>query len=118
MAVHSFIGFSGAFVGPIVFGAVLDLAGGGASTTEFDQPMTAATDPAGAPKRFEEGDLGVFEGLLFDQADPDSIVGAVSRLRVAKTGRDAPDRQGRQGAEEEERENRTTFHFDDSEDGG
>lgn len=30
MAVHSFIGFSGAFVGPIVFGGVLDLAGGGA----------------------------------------------------------------------------------------
>ncbi|HVO15543.1 MAG TPA: MFS transporter [Alphaproteobacteria bacterium] len=31
MAVHSSIGFLGAFVGPIVFGAVLDLAGGGAS---------------------------------------------------------------------------------------
>ncbi len=31
MAVHSFIGFSGAFLGPIVFGGVLDLAGGGAS---------------------------------------------------------------------------------------
>ncbi|MDX1576659.1 MAG: MFS transporter, partial [Kiloniellales bacterium] len=30
MAVHSFIGFAGAFVGPIVFGGVLDLAGGGA----------------------------------------------------------------------------------------
>jgi MFS family permease len=29
MAVHSFIGFSGAFLGPIVFGGVLDLAGGG-----------------------------------------------------------------------------------------
>ena len=32
MAVHSFIGFAGAFVGPIVFGVVLDLAGGGGST--------------------------------------------------------------------------------------
>jgi MFS family permease len=29
MAVHSSIGFLGAFIGPIVFGAVLDLAGGG-----------------------------------------------------------------------------------------
>jgi MFS family permease len=29
MAVHSFIGFSGAFLGPIVFGGILDLAGGG-----------------------------------------------------------------------------------------
>ena len=28
MAVHSFIGFAGAFVGPLVFGVVLDLAGG------------------------------------------------------------------------------------------
>jgi len=31
MAVHSFVGFGGAFVGPLVFGAVLDLAGGGES---------------------------------------------------------------------------------------
>lgn len=31
MAVHSSIGFLGAFVGPIVFGVVLDLAGGGES---------------------------------------------------------------------------------------
>ena len=31
MAVHSFIGFAGAFVGPLAFGVVLDLAGGGAS---------------------------------------------------------------------------------------
>jgi MFS family permease len=29
MAVHSFIGFSGAFVGPLAFGVVLDLAGNG-----------------------------------------------------------------------------------------
>ena len=29
MAMHSVIGFVGAFLGPIVFGAVLDLAGGG-----------------------------------------------------------------------------------------
>ena len=28
MAVHSFIGFAGAFVGPLIFGVVLDLAGG------------------------------------------------------------------------------------------
>jgi len=28
MAVHSFIGFAGAFAGPLVFGVVLDLAGG------------------------------------------------------------------------------------------
>lgn len=35
MAVHSFIGFSGAFVGPIVFGGVLDLAGGGTSTLSW-----------------------------------------------------------------------------------
>ncbi len=35
MAVHSFIGFSGAFVGPIAFGVVLDLAGGGASTLSW-----------------------------------------------------------------------------------
>ncbi len=28
MAVHSFIGFAGAFIGPLVFGVVLDLAGG------------------------------------------------------------------------------------------
>jgi MFS family permease len=33
MAVHSFIGFSGAFIGPIVFGAVLDLAGGAGSVS-------------------------------------------------------------------------------------
>ena len=32
MAVHSCIGFAGASAGPIVFGIVLDLAGGGAST--------------------------------------------------------------------------------------
>jgi len=31
MAVHSFVGFGGAFVGPLAFGAVLDIAGGGAS---------------------------------------------------------------------------------------
>ncbi len=31
MAVHSFIGFSGAFLGPLVFGVVLDIAGGGTS---------------------------------------------------------------------------------------
>jgi len=31
MAVHSFVGFGGAFVGPLAFGAVLDLAGGGDS---------------------------------------------------------------------------------------
>jgi MFS family permease len=31
MAVHSFIGFAGAFVGPLAFGVVLDLAGGGTS---------------------------------------------------------------------------------------
>jgi MFS family permease len=35
MAVHSSIGFLGAFVGPIVFGAVLDLAGGGASVVAW-----------------------------------------------------------------------------------
>lgn len=35
MAVHSGIGFLGAFVGPIVFGAVLDLAGGGASVVAW-----------------------------------------------------------------------------------
>ena len=29
MAVHSFIGFAGAFIGPVAFGIVLDLAGGG-----------------------------------------------------------------------------------------
>jgi MFS family permease len=28
MAVHSFIGFGGGFVGPLVFGVMLDLAGG------------------------------------------------------------------------------------------
>lgn len=32
MAVHSFVGFAGAFVGPLVFGMVLDAAGGGGST--------------------------------------------------------------------------------------
>ncbi|MEE8544846.1 MAG: MFS transporter [Alphaproteobacteria bacterium] len=31
MAVHSTVGFSGAFIGPLVFGVVLDVAGGGAS---------------------------------------------------------------------------------------
>jgi MFS family permease len=35
MAVHSFIGFSGAFVGPIAFGGVLDLAGGGDSALSW-----------------------------------------------------------------------------------
>jgi len=35
MAVHSFIGFSGAFLGPIVFGGVLDLAGGGTSALSW-----------------------------------------------------------------------------------
>ena len=35
MAVHSFIGFAGAFIGPIVFGGVLDLAGGGTSTLSW-----------------------------------------------------------------------------------
>lgn len=32
MAVHSCIGFAGASAGPIVFGVVLDVAGGGTST--------------------------------------------------------------------------------------
>ncbi len=32
MAVHSTVGFSGAFIGPLVFGVVLDLAGGGTSS--------------------------------------------------------------------------------------
>jgi len=32
MAVHSFIGFAGAFAGPLAFGVVLDLAGGSQST--------------------------------------------------------------------------------------
>ncbi|MFQ6016859.1 MAG: nitrate/nitrite transporter [Kiloniellaceae bacterium] len=31
MAVHSFVGFTGAFMGPLAFGVVLDLAGGGGS---------------------------------------------------------------------------------------
>ncbi len=31
MAVHSMVGFAGAFLGPLAFGVVLDLAGGGAS---------------------------------------------------------------------------------------
>jgi MFS family permease len=35
MAVHSFIGFSGAFLGPIAFGGVLDLAGGGTSALSW-----------------------------------------------------------------------------------
>jgi len=35
MAVHSCIGFSGAFMGPLVFGAALDLAGGGASVASW-----------------------------------------------------------------------------------
>ena len=35
MAVHSFIGFFGASLGPIVFGGVLDLAGGGTSTLSW-----------------------------------------------------------------------------------
>jgi MFS-type transporter involved in bile tolerance (Atg22 family) len=35
MAVHSFIGFSGAFLGPLVFGVVLDLTGGGGSVLSW-----------------------------------------------------------------------------------
>ena len=35
MAVHTFIGFAGAFTGPIVFGVVLDLAGGGARVASW-----------------------------------------------------------------------------------
>ncbi len=35
MAVHSFIGFSGAFLGPVAFGVVLDLAGGGTSVLSW-----------------------------------------------------------------------------------
>ncbi|MCG8691085.1 MAG: MFS transporter [Minwuiales bacterium] len=35
MAVHSMFGFAGAFVGPLVFGVVLDLAGGGTSLTAW-----------------------------------------------------------------------------------
>ncbi len=31
MAVHSFVGFAGAFLGPLAFGVILDLAGGGTS---------------------------------------------------------------------------------------
>ena len=31
MAVHTLIGFIGAFIGPIIFGVVLDLTGGGHS---------------------------------------------------------------------------------------
>lgn len=35
MAVHSFLGFTGAFVGPVVFGLILDMAGGPDSRTAW-----------------------------------------------------------------------------------
>jgi MFS family permease len=35
MAVHSSLGFAGAFIGPLVFGVVLDATGGGASVTSW-----------------------------------------------------------------------------------
>ena len=41
MAVHSFIGFSGAFLGPIVFGGVLDLMGGGAGPLSWGLAFVA-----------------------------------------------------------------------------
>ena len=41
MAVHSSIGFLGAFAGPIVFGAVLDLAGGGETVLAWGLAFTS-----------------------------------------------------------------------------
>ena len=42
MAVHSFIGFMGAFLGPLVFGVVLDLAGGGTSDLAWGLAFASA----------------------------------------------------------------------------
>ena len=41
MAVHSTIGFAGAFLGPLAFGVVLDLAGGAASTAAWGLAFAA-----------------------------------------------------------------------------
>lgn len=41
MAVHSMIGFAGAFLGPLAFGVVLDLAGGATSTTAWGLAFAA-----------------------------------------------------------------------------
>ncbi len=41
MAVHALIGFIGAFIGPIIFGVVLDLAGGGDSSFAWGAAFTA-----------------------------------------------------------------------------
>lgn len=41
MAVHSFLGFTGAVIGPLVFGIVLDLAGGGASVVAWGLAFAA-----------------------------------------------------------------------------
>jgi MFS family permease len=42
MAVHSFIGFAGAFTGPVAFGVVLDLAGGGKSLLAWGLAFASA----------------------------------------------------------------------------
>ena len=42
MAVHSFIGFLGAFLGPLGFGVVLDLAGGGAGDLSWGLAFASA----------------------------------------------------------------------------
>lgn len=41
MAVHSLIGFIGSFIGPIIFGFVLDIAGGQSSTMAWGWAFTA-----------------------------------------------------------------------------
>lgn len=42
MAVHSFIGFAGAFIGPLAFGVILDLAGGGDTTLAWGLAFASA----------------------------------------------------------------------------
>ncbi len=42
MAVHSFIGFAGAFTGPVVFGVVLDATGGGTSPLAWGAAFASA----------------------------------------------------------------------------
>ena len=41
MAVHSFLGFTAAFVGSVAFGGILDLTGGGASLVAWGLAFAA-----------------------------------------------------------------------------
>jgi hypothetical protein len=63
MAVHSFLGFTAAFLGSVAFGGILDLAGGGASLLAWGLAFAAqgAVVALGPVALMVLGDMGAAE---------------------------------------------------------